>query len=275
MLATASLSAQSIPWLHDIAETLRQHDTTTASATVASTPANAAAAIELHPTVEQPETTSEPPAQQATPPVVEPPTQPSVTIKRPEATQSTPVNSRRPTTTIERTTSTSDTITRQPAWYQTGLLPLGIVLAAIGAVAWGMKKFKGTTRINGGDVLSVLTQTHIAPKQSVALVQMGGKLVFVGVTAQSITPIRVIEDREEAATVRTKLRIGGMTTKQNAFDELVRVENDKLVDAMEPDASAEPQTTNGTRQVQKDINGLLDRLRTLRTDATQATSNKK
>ncbi len=263
LIVSGSANAQNITLLGNLIETHRAWMVAHPTETPPTTLANAAVTIDIETEPTPPTADSESSNAETTVPTQFDTPVSSIEIARPGSSSRTP---------IERIHPRSEAVAGKTAWYQAGLLPLGIVLAVIGAIGLTLKKWKGTVKINGGDVLSVLTQTHLSQRQSVALVQMGGKLVFVGVTPQAITPIRVIEDREEAATVKTRLRIGGVRKNITPFETVVRDEGHKLADAMEPDASSETMPASGEHQVRKEITGLLDRLRSLRRDATQTSS---
>lgn len=262
---TSTANAQNVTLLQNILESQRDMTGVDQIGSRPTAAANAGAAIEIETEPTQPPAVAEvnEPEVAETSEQVVAKSEPKIEVDRSEVFESK---------SIERNGQGTTAVTKKTAWYQDGLLPLGVVLAAIGLIGLMLKKWKGTAKINGGSVLSVLTTTHLSQKQSVALVQMGGKFVFVGVTPQSITPLRIIEDREEAATVKTKLRLGGIKQDMTSFENLVRDEGNKIADAMEPDASSDTTIAAGNHEVRNDISGLLDRLRTLRKDATPTSS---
>lgn len=146
-------------------------------------------------------------------------------------------------------------------WYRSGLASLGLVLAMITVVAMAIKRVAKTSRGGGGSVLQVLTRTHLSPKQSIAVVQMGGRLVFVGITPEQINMLRIVEDREEAALLRGQLRIDDAQLGGMAFDKHLSREAKELADGLDIGVEASCGTPNQQSGTKEDIRRLLDRLR--------------
>lgn len=146
-------------------------------------------------------------------------------------------------------------------WYRSGLASLGLVLGMIIVVALVIKRVAKTTHSGSGDVLQVLTRTHLSPKQSIAVVQMGGRLVFVGITPEQISMLRIVEDREEAALLRGQLRIGAAPFGGAAFDKHLSREAKELADGLDIGMELGSSAPNSRSGVKQDLTGLLDRLR--------------
>ena len=160
-------------------------------------------------------------------------------------------------------------------WYRSGLVSLGLVLGVIIFVALGFKRVAKTSRGGGGGVLKVLTRTHLSPKQSIAVVQMGGRLVFVGITPEQISTLRVVEDREEAALLRGELRIGDAQSGGIAFDKHLSREAKELTDGLDVGVEASSGTPNRQSGAKNDLRGLLDRLRDFQGGRSQQRSAKR
>jgi Flagellar biosynthesis protein, FliO len=120
------------------------------------------------------------------------------------------------------------------------------------------------TQTSGQTLLRVLCRTPVSGKQSIALVQMGGKFAFVGITSDQISLLRVVEDAEEASVVRTELRLDAKKRdKQDkrAFEKVLSRESGEMVVQVES-----PHTSNragGTQleETKADVKRLLGRLR--------------
>jgi flagellar biogenesis protein FliO len=158
-------------------------------------------------------------------------------------------------------------------WYASGVVPMALVLGAIGVITLLIRKYAVGSKLTGGEVLNVLCRTHISPKQSIALVQMGGRMVFVGISAQQISTLRTVEDREEVLTLRSQLRIGGKTAPKEQFDQLLSGEENRIESVLEPIDDASAENAEKTRRTRDDLNELLDRLRTRRTRGNPSAGN--
>jgi flagellar protein FliO/FliZ len=69
---------------------------------------------------------------------------------------------------------------------------LAIVLGAIFAVAWLARRMRGIGR-RPGALIEVIAETPLGQKERVVLLQVGGKQVLVGVTANSINALHVLD----------------------------------------------------------------------------------
>ena len=115
-----------------------------------------------------------------------------------------------------------------------------------------------------GDVLQVLARTHLSPKQSIALVQMGGRLVFVGITPESIARLRTVADGDEAAWLRGRLRLGVSAAEQAEFDRLLNTEGAALKETMTRQSELPIEPTQRVAQTRRNLRGLLDQLKSHR-----------
>ena len=69
---------------------------------------------------------------------------------------------------------------------------LAIVLGAIFAVAFLARRMRAIGR-RPGALIDVLAETALGPKERVVLLQVGGKQIVVGVTANSINALHVLD----------------------------------------------------------------------------------
>ncbi len=147
------------------------------------------------------------------------------------------------------------------SWHRSGLIPLLTVLTAIAVAVWLAKRLLKGGHTPRGDVLQVMARTHLSPKQSIALVQMGGRLVFVGITPGHITGLRVVADHDEAAWLRGRLRAGATRAEQAEFDRLLNTEGVSLSEALESQAEAQIEPVQRMMETRRNLRGLLDQLK--------------
>lgn len=164
---------------------------------------------------------------------------------------------------ILRTGATEASEAVQVPWYRSGAVSLLVVLGVIVAAALLAKRVFKSSHILGGDTLRVLCRSHLSSKQSVALMQMGGKLVFVGITSESIRTLRTVEDAEEAALLRGQLRAGtlGAGAGETQFDKVLTREADRFPAGLEGGSEFTPQASERMTRTREDLKGLLKNVR--------------
>ena len=84
-------------------------------------------------------------------------------------------------------------------WYVTGLVSLTAVLALIFLLGYLAKRFVLPGTRLGNRELEVLARTYVGPKQSIAIVKAGRRLMVVGVTANQVSLLISLDDPVEAA----------------------------------------------------------------------------
>ncbi len=76
-------------------------------------------------------------------------------------------------------------------------LALGAVMILLVLLARGFKRWEGSRRAAGPESgIHVLTSKLIAPQKYVSLVEIGGEILALGVSAQQITFLTKIENKE-------------------------------------------------------------------------------
>lgn len=76
-------------------------------------------------------------------------------------------------------------------------LALGLVIAALAFLSRFSGKWKGRPGLGGFDGgIRVLTSKLIGPQKYVSLVEIGGEVLALGITAQQITFLTKIENKE-------------------------------------------------------------------------------
>lgn len=154
---------------------------------------------------------------------------------------------------VDRTTTTP--------WYRNGLVSLFVVLVVIVGAALLAKRVLVPSQAAAADVLRVLCRTHLSPKQSIALVQMGGRFAFIGVTPERITNLRVVEDPEEAAALRVQLRVDRIKRNGDRFQEMLTVQSESITDHLEPELGTAAVRHEQMTRTRDDVDGLLQKLR--------------
>jgi flagellar protein FliO/FliZ len=87
-----------------------------------------------------------------------------------------------------------------------------LVLAAIFAAAWFMKRLRGASQ-RGGNVLHVVADLSLGPKERAVLVQVGQQQVLVGVAPGQVTALHVLA---EPVTTNVPVAQTGENTDQAA-----------------------------------------------------------
>ena len=91
-------------------------------------------------------------------------------------------------------------MTSDPEFTITLIKMLGFLLLMAGGAAGVLFLFKRATRsagpASGRQLINVLSTRPLAPKKSVALIQVPGDILVVGIAGDSLTLLSKIEDRE-------------------------------------------------------------------------------
>jgi flagellar biosynthetic protein FliO len=86
------------------------------------------------------------------------------------------------------------------------LVPLLSVLALILVAVLAMKRFlPGRRLLAGGGVVEVVARTPLSGKQSLVLVKLGERILLLGVTADRISTLSVVDDPDQVATLAGEL----------------------------------------------------------------------
>lgn len=174
------------------------------------------------------------------------------------------------TTPIERDNRLGQAERVAIPWYRSALVSLAAVLGAILMVAALFKRFSGSTRVFGSNVLRVMCRQNLSSKQSMALVQMGRQLVFVGMTPERINVLRTVEDAEETAALLAMVKGAHPKQKSDEFDLLLKEQTGILSAELEVEASPKTDSPEKIRGARDDIKGLIERLRTYRRELTKS-----
>ncbi len=73
------------------------------------------------------------------------------------------------------------------------LISLGVVFSLLGAAIYGLKKWSKKREIlTGGMKIRVMTQHHLGPKKSIAIIQVAGESILVGITDHNISMLKTL-----------------------------------------------------------------------------------
>jgi flagellar biogenesis protein FliO len=100
---------------------------------------------------------------------------------------------------------------------------LGIVLVVIFAARFAMKKlFPAVAVGRNSQVIQVVSRSVIGPKQQFLLVKLGKRLVLVGDSGASMSPLAQIDDPNEVAEIVGKLHSETAQSSASAFASIFR-----------------------------------------------------
>lgn len=138
-------------------------------------------------------------------------------------------------------------------WYRGPYAALGAVLALIAVLTVLARRYVPSARPVAGGVLRVVGRVPVGAKQSAALLQVGRRLVLVGIGPEGLRTLSEITDAEETALILGKTA----SPPQERFDNLLAEELDEY------DASAEdaPAPAEPAREALSATRGQLDSLR--------------
>lgn len=160
-------------------------------------------------------------------------------------------------------------------WLRT-VLSLGAVTGLILLLAWG---YRGVMRSTGAAwlgrsrqpaVLDVLARTSLTPKLGICLVRVGPRMVLVGVGADQLTALDVIDDADLTAKLAGRIatpaaehadaRDAAQSATARDFQQLLAQESE---DSLNASADREPESPDGVRllQLRGQLSGALRRLR--------------
>lgn len=123
-------------------------------------------------------------------------------------------------------------MTSDPEFTTTLVKMLGFLLLMAGGAAGVLYLFKRATRsagpVSGRQLINVLSTRPVAPKKSIALIQVPGDILVVGIAGDNLTLLSKIEDRELVAELSTQPtqptfsnllnRFGGKSTQDQSHD---------------------------------------------------------
>jgi flagellar biosynthetic protein FliO len=153
--------------------------------------------------------------------------------------------------------------TEDQPWYRSGPVALAAVLSLILLATYVARRYVPAVRTLGSGAIQVIQRAPLSSKQSVALVQVGQRMVLIGITSDHISSLSVIDDPEECARLRG--RAGRTAGKANRdFDTLLSKENGRYEDPPVEAAIGGADRPRQLRETRGQLEGMLRKLREMR-----------
>jgi len=161
----------------------------------------------------------------------------------------------------EDTRQGGNAVAKDSSWYRGTVVSLVVVLGLIVGGAWLLRRLMPQVRRSGGSSpVHVLSTTYLNPKQSLSLVRCGQRVILIGVTAENISPLAVMNDPAEISLL-IGLVDGGKGRSAGRFGEAL----DQAAGQFEQTDGPfdEPLGARGRTlaAVGRDLRGLLARVR--------------
>ncbi len=144
-----------------------------------------------------------------------------------------------------------------------GLGALAVVLAVVAVVFWAVRRWVPSVRRVEGGVMHVAGRISLTSKHHVALVQMGGRFLLVGIAPDGLSTLCEISDAEEVAELVRRIG-GGSVPDGGAFDEQL-LQEAGAYEAPPGERTTEPvRMTPRAKAGREPLTDLLRKLRKLR-----------
>jgi flagellar biogenesis protein FliO len=139
------------------------------------------------------------------------------------------------------------------------LWPLAVILALIVLVYWAARRYlPGMKRLAGSDAVKVLARTYVSPRQSIALVKAGRRVLVVGQTAERLSALASIDDPEEVSELLGLCQGAGEGSAGASFRKAFQEMDDEFRAA--EDAAA-PADGEELRRVREELDRLAEKVR--------------
>ena len=149
-------------------------------------------------------------------------------------------------------------------WYLSPLSALAVVVGLILVAAWLAKRFlPGMRRNDERGPLQVLATTYLSPKQSIALVRCGQRMILIGVTPEHISSLAVMDDTNDLPSLA---RVSDRSDGRRLSGQFNEVLDEAGKDFDRNDAVWDEPLGPDEREIasaRQEIRGLLDRVRSL------------
>ncbi|HUW83920.1 MAG TPA: flagellar biosynthetic protein FliO [Phycisphaerae bacterium] len=147
-------------------------------------------------------------------------------------------------------------------WYLSPVSALAVVVVLILVAAWVAKRLlPGMRRDGKRGPLQVLATTYLSPKQSLALVRCGRRMILIGVTPEHISSLAVMDDTNDLPSLA---RVSDRSDGQRLSGQFNEVLDEAAKDFDRNDAAWDEPLGPDERELaaaRQEIRGLLDRVR--------------
>ncbi len=154
-------------------------------------------------------------------------------------------------------------------WYRGGLFSLVVVLAVIAGIALLLKRLVPAMRVSQNGAIDILSRNAIGPKQTLALVRMGRRVVLLGVTSDRVNMLCEVSDPVEVAELVGSSAGVQRHTASESFGDMLATEaegfDDQIAGSGGRGASA---STTKLAQAKGSVGGLLAKLKNLQQQET-------
>jgi flagellar biogenesis protein FliO len=177
---------------------------------------------------------------------------------------------------VQRTRPASGNTAPAGMDWQRLVLAMLVVLGLIVALRYLALWLFPTARIGGGGRgVRVVARTAIAPRQQVLLLHVGRRVLVVGDSAGTLSPLASIEEPDEVAELLGQVSTATTPTATGRFRQIFGRAETQYEPPLDEPTSATPVTDDGEEDdaaaardprvaaAHDDINGLLDRMRAL------------
>lgn len=151
-------------------------------------------------------------------------------------------------------------------WYRSGLMSLVVVLGLIGAVAVVVRRLVPSVRSMSSGSIEVIGRHTLAPKQSIALIRVGRRVLLLGITAERINSLCEIDDGEEVSDLLGRIPERARSAGTEDFERLLDGSAAEFRDSLEGlDRPIEP-ACGGSQNLHRAkgrLQGLLSRLQAM------------
>ncbi len=165
-------------------------------------------------------------------------------------------------TTLQRRVE-SEGVEAAIPWYRHGMVALLLVLFAISVTGWIARRLLRPAMGSGSDLMEVIRRTHLSPKQSIALVRLGDRFAFVGVTSDRISMLHCVTDLEETLSLQEKIHRRQSSAERAAFKKALEEESASFEvgdDACSPSDDLVSDRSARLSETRNELKSLLTRL---------------
>jgi flagellar biogenesis protein FliO len=112
---------------------------------------------------------------------------------------------------------------KQPLSLLSMLWPLLAVLGGMALLFWTARRYlPGMRRLTGSRVIEVLARTHLSPKQSIAVVKLGRRVLVVGQSADRLSALASITEPEEVSELVGLCAAAGPRSESSSFQRVFK-----------------------------------------------------
>ena len=145
-------------------------------------------------------------------------------------------------------------------------LAMAVVLGLIVVLRYAAGWLVPHARPGGGRGVRVLGRTPLGPRQQVLLVHVGRRVLVIGDSAGTLSPLANIDEPDEVAELLGQAAATSPTTVQGKFRAMfgraeTEFDPEQMTAADDPDKAPEPDAN--ITAAKDEIAGLLDRMRSL------------